>query len=140
MEAGYAKKLAENGKALKWDLDFWHRGLRDNEERTYAPAVARLKAQVQPDGTINIPKNERILLPPRGVEIIRGHIKKEEDLKIVFERELNKARMAYVEELETKKAAAAANGLNSQVKAIDNEIAASGTTGAAFREHLGGAH
>ena len=43
LEGKYAEKLAENGKGLKWDLDFWHRGLRDNDERTYAPAVARVK-------------------------------------------------------------------------------------------------
>ncbi|NIP96694.1 MAG: hypothetical protein GWO24_25965, partial [Akkermansiaceae bacterium] len=137
LEAKYAKALAANGKAMKWDLDFWQRGLPNNEARTFSPAVARYRAKVKPDGSIDIDENERLLLPPRGVKIIRDFIAKEKQLEAIFERELDKARIAYIKKLEEKKATAQSSGLASQMRAIQNEIEACGTSGKTHLEHFG---
>lgn len=137
LEGKYAAKLAENGKDLKWDLDFWHRGLRDNDERTYAPAVARVKAKVQPIGSIDIDQNEIIKLPPRGVEVVKKHLETQRQLKSTLLNASNKLRFAYIKELEAKKTTSQTNGLSSQVRAIENEIEACGKTGQTFLEHFG---
>ena len=136
IEAGFAKRLQENGKNMKWDLNFWHRGLRDSVERQFAPAVIRMKAQVQPDGSIKIPDNERIELPPRAVQIVRDYVDKEKALHELREQELEKARKKYVIGLEEKKAEAQSKGLNSKVRSIENEIAGSGEDGDSFHQHL----
>ncbi len=137
-EGAYAKKLLENGKAMKWDLDFWHRGLSDNEERTHRPSLARLKAKVQRSGKIDIEPKARILLPPRAVQIVQGYLQKEKQLGVVFEREVNNVRESYVEKLKEKKAAAQSGGLGSQVRAIQNEIDSCGKTARTMLEHFGG--
>lgn len=137
LEEKYAEKLAENGKALKWDIDFWHRGLRDNDERTYAPAVARVKAKVQADGSVDIGQNEIIKLPPRGVEVVKKHLETQRQLEATLLNASNKIRLDYVNALEEKKATSKTNGLSSQVRAIQNEIEACGKNGKTFLEHFG---
>ena len=133
----YATALAENGKGLKWDLNFWHRGLRDNDERTYAPAVARVKAKVQPDGTIAIAQNEIIKLPPRGVQVVGKHLTEQQQMEATLVSRANKIRIEYLAGLGEKKSTAQNSGLNSQIRAIDNEIEACGKSGKTFLEHFG---
>ncbi|MFP6866494.1 MAG: lectin-like protein, partial [Roseibacillus sp.] len=137
LEGKYATALAENGKGLKWDLNFWHRGLRDNDERTYAPAVARVKAKVQPDGTITIAQNEIIKLPPRGVQVVKKHLTEQQQLEATLVSQANKIRIKYLAGLGEKKSTAQNSGLNSQIRAIDNEIEACGKSGKTFLEHFG---
>ena len=137
LEANFSKALLENGKGLKWDLNFWHRGLRDNDERTYAPAVNRVKAQVKPDGSIGIGLNEIIKLPPRGVEVVKKHLTAQEKLKENLQGQANRVRINYVNGLTGKKNTAEDGGLNSQMRAIQNEIDACGNSGKSFLEHLG---
>jgi serine/threonine protein kinase len=137
LEGKYATALAENGKGLKWDLNFWHRGLRDNDERTYAPAVARVKAKVQPDGTIAIAQNEIIKLPPRGVQVVKKHLTEQQQLEATLVSRANKIRIEYLAGLGEKKSTAQNSGLNSQIRAIDNEIEACGKSGKTFLEHFG---
>ncbi len=49
----------------------------------------------------------------------------------------NKLRLAYIKELEVKKATSQTNGLSRQIRTIENEIEACGKTGQTFLEHFG---
>ncbi len=71
------------------------------------------------------------------MKIIRDFIAKEKQLEAIFERELDKARIAYIKKLEEKKATAQSSGLASQMRAIQNEIEACGTSGKTHLEHFG---
>lgn len=136
MEKTFAADLVANGKQLKWDLDFWVRGLRDIDERRFSPTVNRLKAKVQRDGTIDITKRE-VTLPARGVEVVRSAMDKEQKLKDAFLNDANKLRLHYLKGLTKQKTSAETAGLTAQIRAINNEVKACGENGLAFLEHMG---
>ncbi len=138
-EAKFAEKLLENGKGLKSDLNFWHRGLRDNDERIYAPVVNRIKAKVRPDGSIAIGMTEisKLTLTPRGVDVVRRHLEAQQNLKTSLEAQANRIRLDYISSLQPKRDAAEDGGKANEMRAIQNEIDACGESGRAFLEHLG---
>ncbi|NRB27339.1 MAG: protein kinase [Roseibacillus sp.] len=139
LEARFTEKLMENGTSLKWDLNFWHRGLRDNDKRTYEPAVKGIKAKVGPDGSIAIRTNEisKLPLPPRGQDVVRRHLQAQQKHKDDLQAQANWIRMDYVKSLQSKKDASEDGGKSNEMRAIQNEIDACGESGRTFLEHLG---
>ena len=139
LEARFTEKLLENGKSLKWDLNFWHRGLRDNDKRTYEPAVKGVKAKVGPNGSITIRTNEisRLPLPPRGQDVVSSHLQAQQKHKDDLQAQANWIRMAYVKSLQSKKDASEDGGKSNEMRALQNEIDACGESGRTFLEHLG---
>ena len=137
LEASFTEKVFENGKGLKWDLNFWHRGLRSNDEQIYAPVVDQIKQKVKKDGSITVGMTEQIKLPPRGVEIVKKHLHAQLQLRDSLEAQANRIRADYVQNLQTRKETAEGNGKNAQMTAIQNEIDACGDTGRTFLDHLG---
>lgn len=137
LEASFTQKILENGKGLKWDLNFWHRGLRSNDEQIYAPVVKLVKERVKMDGSIAIGLTEQIKLPPRGVEIVTKYLQAQQQLGESLEAQANRIRAEYVQGLQAKKESAETGGKNAQMTAIQNEIDACGDTGRTFLDHLG---
>ena len=139
LEAKFAEKLLENGKGLKSDLNFWLRGLRDNDERLYSPVVSRIKSRVKASGSIDLAMAEirKVTLSPRGVDILRTRLQGQQALRDSLEATANRLRANYVQSLETKRDAAEDGGKPNQVRAIQNEINACGESGKTFLNHLG---
>ena len=139
LEAKFAEKLLENGKGLKSDLNFWLRGLRDNDERLYSPVVSQIKSRVKASGSIDLAMTEirNITLSPRGVDILRTRLQGQQALRDSLEATANRLRANYVQSLETKRDAAEDGGKPNQVRAIQNEINACGESGKTFLNHLG---
>ncbi len=138
-EAKFREKLLENGKGLKSALNFWLRGLRNNDKRTYEPVVNRIKAKVSAAGSIEIAMTEisKLTLTPRGRDIVSRHLQAQQKHKEDLQAQANLIRINYVKSLQSKKEASENGGKSNEMRAIQNEIDACGESGRIFLEHLG---
>ena len=138
-EAKFREKLLENGKGLKSALNFWLRGLRNNDKRTYEPVVNRIKAKVSAAGSIEIAMTEisKLTLTPRGRDIVSRHLQAQQKHKEDLQAQANLIRINYVKSLQSKKEASENGGKSNEMRAIQNEIDACGESGRTFLEHLG---
>jgi serine/threonine protein kinase len=129
----YDKSIFENGKSLKWDLDFWLRGNQKDAIAKLTPKVGAVKNAIDAKG--HIPKDiERSSLPFKTIGIVNGAIAKQQAIEDKYYQDLDRLRRSYLKRLGETKASLEQQGLASQARALDNEIAACGGNGREFLE------
>ncbi len=129
----YDKSIFENGKSLKWDLDFWLRGNQKDAIVKLTPKVGAVKNAIDAKG--HIPRDiERSSLPFKAIGIVTGAITKQQAIEDKYYQDLDRLRRSYLKRLGETKASLEQQGLASQARALDNEIAACGGNGREFLE------
>ena len=133
--AAYERALADNSKDLKWDLDFWLRGLPGSQRNVYADSIETMKNLVPDKGPIpeDIPRSN---MPVKIANILEDKLQKQVTIEEDYLGELDKLRQAYLTQLTKKTAELHEAGKESEKMVLENEIQAIGQDGASFRDHF----